>query len=307
MKAGLLTLILSFLVGLSATALPLAMDHFLYPRDQEILWVSGIEQAIPRRKISQFRQECREGRASSQAEPTCFYLSFFEEVSTSLLHGSFERTQADFLFFGEVHIHSEIAYEMAALLPELRASGYTTLALEMFNESSQPDLDRYLEGTISLDEMVQILSEQWSYQNSGYAELLRVAKEQGFHIVALDHREEIDHPHMSSELELRDEAMVEVILRRKWRFPEEKWIVYSGKLHAYKTQSVQRRVLTIAERIQQSLPDFSIESYMFARARTHYSTTHDILLAEGAPTEPSLYRLTSPYLDGFIILPNSRR
>ena len=172
----------------------------------------------------------------------------------------------------------------------------------MFNSSSQKDLDLYFEGHISDEEMEIILESQWNYKSAGYMEMIKAAKDNGTRIIGIDHRDLLADLSLdfSDELMERDRLMAQVINEELDKGLCGKMIVYTGKLHSFK--SLGQKLDTVADYVRREHPDKTGVHYMGYNLRSknfltdlyksHFSNIRD--LAGSFLSTKSLL----PYADG---------
>jgi len=273
--------------------------HLLAPRDLEPLTLNGIERLggnnFWKKKLDKcndnfFHMACslKEGILKSKSSH-----KFFKE-----------HTFADMTFFGETHTKPVMQMVFAQLIKNINDKKVRALGLEMFNETSQPMINQYLTNLITLEELIKVLESEWNYKSSGYKEIIKVAKEKGLHIIALDNRPEFRYRGLGVGLLERDKVMAKNLIDYKTEFPDNKIIVYTGKLHAFRSLSEENRILTISEMVEQTIEGLSRESYLFFE-KTSFSpptVVRNIMqpeIQEDIVIEVSDYR---HYIDGLILL-----
>jgi hypothetical protein len=153
--------------------------------------------------------------------------------SEPLTAHSFANVESQVIYFGETHIYPGAKRVLAGLLRTLKTAGVSHLALEMFNSSQQPALDRFLLGQLSLEDLGRELATAWSYETSPYLELLRAARESGIRIIAIDDRRpEAPGSTFAENFHARDLFMAEKIADLIRREPGARVVAFTGSLHA---------------------------------------------------------------------------
>lgn len=297
-KALIVTLTL--LITFQTSALAVGPAHLLYPRDKAALQIIGIEGLASSRRVN------------TLFEQGCFDETFLCDMINQWLspenhfdrQGPFWSEEAQVLIFGERHISHDVQGRMASMLPMLAREGFTILGMEMFNQSSQPHLDKFNNGELAIDELMEILEGQWFYDLSGYRLIIEQARELGVKLVALDNREHGLELTFSEDLIYRDQVMAAALLQAMMSEASTKprALAYTGRLHAYSKISTRPELLvpTIASRLSHSPLNLKVESYLFLgeRERGFLSDLNDL-----HPNLQSVFKgeALSPYIHGFIM------
>lgn len=294
---SLLLLILCFLFEVQAEKLP--DNHFLAPRDLEPMTLNGIERLGGNNYWKAKLKKCADGIDHMAC-------SLKEGIKNSSQSKDFfkNHTFADVTFFGESHIKPSIQSSFAKLIENISDKKVRAIGLEMFNETSQAEINQYLLGMMTLDEIVKVLESQWNYQSAGYREILKVAKEKNLHIIALDNRPQFRYEELGVGLLGRDRIMAKNLINYKQDFPDDKVIVYSGKLHAFRSLSMDGSILTISEMLEQAYDGISRESYLFYTKKSSSPPSVVRKILQPDMQEDIMIKVPSygHYVDGLILI-----
>ncbi len=235
-------------------------NYYLFPRDREVLYLSGVEYNY------RFRQIVHGKECLAEQLLLCEIVREVKEDDYSL-NISEALLRADLLYIGERHLDQAPKKWVKKLLEEDNGS-IKVLALEMFNSSAQKELDLYNQGLMSDEEIKLILEKDWNYQSSGYMEMISAARSNGTRIIGIDHREELAGLGLdfSSELMERDRLMGEVLNKEISTGLDGKMIIYTGKLHAFK--SLGEKVKTVADFVRRQHPELHELHYMSFNLRS---------------------------------------
>jgi uncharacterized iron-regulated protein len=253
-----LLILFSFFFGsahLAAASLP--SDHFLYPRDKEVTWMTGIEIGLSFSGNKRLYKSCLSGSSFNKGTYKDFVCELYKNsniVETSLTDALEEFDSIQVVMVGERHTFQKNQVELAKAIKA--TSGFDVLALEMFNYQSQSAVNDYLNETIDLQELGLVLAGDWSYQLDGYLEIIKAAKESGLKILALDDRKRFLSANFSNGLILRDQVMANILSEYLLGHPHERILVYSGKLHAFK--GLGEGILSIAQILKQEIPSLEV-------------------------------------------------
>lgn len=242
--------VLTILLGFnSAWSRSTTQDSSLYPISDKLLWMSGVSSPSTLKSGIRRAQACLETPSNT---PLC-------ELTLELQKSAYQSSdisplfKSTVLYVGEKHITSEARYFLIRHLQQLRDHGFTTLAMEMWNSSSQADIDLNINSRFNLAWIQENFSKHWSYESSTYIELMTEAHRLGLRILALDSRDTIDSRAMSfaEGILLRDREMADVIAAELQKNPEQKIIALTGKFHAYTHLSEQGEQLSQPELLLQ--------------------------------------------------------
>lgn len=236
MKSSIMSLFLFVSFAVGAVALP--EGHFLYPRDKEVLWISGVEEAVSFNELRSLTKQCKVVREFD----SCEWIENFK-LSQNQTLDSFQFIE-QIIFLGERHI--DLTHQ-AALKDIIEKNDFNVLALEMFNSSDQASLDNYLKDQITSDELEEVLSRGWNYESSGYMQAIESAKKKGMKILGLDNRPAFDREEFSENLRKRDEHMAEVLNQYLKNNSKYRILVYSGKMHAFKSHSNENKLKSLPQ------------------------------------------------------------
>ncbi len=253
-----LLILLVFLFGSAQlAATPLASDHFLYPRDKEVTWMTGIETGLSFSGNKRLYKSCLSGSSFNNGTYKEFVCELYKSskiVETSLADSLKEFDSMQVVMVGERHTFHKNQFELAKAIEA--TSSFDVLALEMFNYQSQSAVNDYLNEIIDLYELKVVLAGEWKYQLDGYLELIKAAKESGLKILALDDRQRFIRANFSDGLIFRDQVMADILSEHLVDHPHERILVYSGKLHAFK--DLGEGIASIAEIIKQGNPTLEV-------------------------------------------------
>lgn len=257
---------------------------------------SGLRRAVTR---------CQEGSISSTPPfEVCSWLGKVEASDTGEFNLSQILSKANqVIFFGERHLNIDVQEKMAELIEALSKERIQVLALEMINSRDQEAVDLYLQDDISLEEMKSIFEKGWKYESSGYMKMLEAAKKGGLKVLALDDRPRFNDSDFSENLIGRDIHMASVLNDYLRQNPTHNIIVYSGKLHAFKSLGNDSVADTIADIVKKENPLLRTSHYlMFGRKES--SLLRESLKALSLKTENSFVKseALAPYIDGAIFL-----
>jgi len=100
--------------------------------------------------------------------------------------------KARIIFVGELHdrkSHHDAQLEVIRALRE--SDGPIAIGLEMFQAESQPQLDKWVEGTVSESDFLPVYHANWNLDWSLYADIFRYARDHRIPMVGLNVRPEI--------------------------------------------------------------------------------------------------------------------
>lgn len=307
-------------------ALPTDPSHFMYPLDREYLLLSGLEDLpYPAKLKHHLLKDCpMDSEKASQSSAALrshissveLFLcqSFYNSkvLEWSLVSSSrFWDADTQVLYFGERHIDITTQKTFANLIPKLAEEGFTTLAMEMFPFSTQQDIDGFLQGQVTLEEILTILKQHWSYSQEGYAEILIAAQKYNIRILGIDNRQDVQtHDFMQNVYE-RDDIMSDQIAAHLEKHPQDKMAVYVGSLHApllfdQKGQAqsqIQKLVKKFEVHNKQSL---KVQSFTFKRANRNKFLEALHLVHSFSKDEDTMVlgRDALTYFDGILFIHN---
>lgn len=205
----------------------------LEPISTDLLWISGVTNKLSAKQGVKQASDCLAD--NTLANPQCDlvrYIQTHHESSTSIA----EAFTKQVVYVGERHISDQAKKILTQNLKSLKEAGYETLAMEMWNSSAQDFIDQFLNELIDPLVFEKTFHEQWSYNSTPYLDLMMTAKKEGFKILAIDVRDQIDKSKkytQTENLKIRDESMAETISQYLKNNSNKKVIVFCGKLHAY--------------------------------------------------------------------------
>ncbi len=244
-------IILSFFCVIQARTLP--VDNFLYPRSWEAMSLAGLEYNYKIKNIAYQRRDCDETQV--------FLCEISQKVKESDFSKEIDIEDIDLLYIGERHLDQAPKRWVVDIINEFKGS-FSVLALEMFNSSSQGKLDQYFLGQISDDAIEEVLEGQWGYESAGYMDMIRTAKSNGIRIIGIDHRDTVKELNLSfsDELRQRDLLMAKVINKELARGSYGKMLIYTGKLHAFR--SLGKDIITVADYVRKENPTHTAAHYL---------------------------------------------
>lgn len=291
-----LLLVLIFVSNAASYADTLPEGHILHPRSRKAIQLTGIEELASSNQVRRAIQDCVSPHLLCQ-----LIASFRNSSQLHTINNAFSRTEAQLLFLGERHINEEIQYSLANHLFVLKDNQFDSIALEMFNHSDQKYLDQFSRGELTLSEIENVLKKNWSYSPAGYLAILQQARELEMKLIALDNRKETSQLSFSDNLVERDQFMAQVLLNHLQSDPNQKIIVYSGRLHSFQSFDASE-AQTISEVLKETLPNLKTESLLFFsyRERSALSELRKFL----KPEQSLVFKAPEfhPFFDGAILL-----
>jgi len=212
---------------------------------------------------------------------------------------------ARLVYFGETHTAQGSKHFLRGLLPELKAGGYTVLAMEMFNHSQQTVLDDFFVGRASLDAVRAALQSAWSHESQGYLELIAAAKTFGVRVLALDDRSRVPNDPLIENIKLRDLIMAQRLADALAADPGLKIFALTGALHAQCSLSRSQTILSQSEVFTRTT-QIPTRCFTFREHMRGKSAVTDIYYRNGS-SEPAFLPLDRnvAYSDGYILLPKN--
>lgn len=251
---------------------------FLSPRDREALHLTGIIPLTSPQKAREWRQECPVGdSAFSKKQKFCHHYEHLKRAQVSSTERPFWQPEAQLLVFGERHTQTENRDFLVQRLELLALEGFDTLALEMLNSSAQKQVDQYLAGQLTQEELKKIFASHWNYPSSSYLQLLSHAKNLNLNIIALDNRPDRAGD-MSDDLIRRDQHMAKVLTQYFQNNPQSKVVALTGRLHAYKSFSQTQRPATIIEQVEKNITGLKAQSFLMISGQEE--TVFTVLMQE---------------------------
>lgn len=238
--AGALLFFLFFQFAFAGT---LPADHFLYPADQEVVFLAGLDAPVPLSlpAVQRILLRCDSGTAGPKYSAICEMASRIRQNSMPVQPFPWSELTAPVLFFGERHPDTDIKFFLTENMDQLRALGINALALEMFNSRQQGVLDAYLADQLTADELRAELGKVWGYSSihDVYMTLIEAAKSHGMRLIALDDRDTDVQGGFFEEIHFRDRHMANVLSEAVLKDPSLRVMVLSGSFHAFRSFSSQ--------------------------------------------------------------------
>lgn len=254
---------------------------FLAPRDREALHLTGLVPLVEARRARQWLKSCPSTSSLSAQILFCRHYEAIWQTPAEDTQQVFWPNDLQLLIFGERHTEVESRSFLIERLKLMAREGVDTLALEMFNSNAQELLDDYLKDLVELSEVKVTLKEHWNYPSKSYIELIEKAKSLGLHILALDDRPSVNGLSFSKALKTRDRHMAKKLIEHFKNRPNSKVVALTGRLHAYRTFSVNQKPQTIIELVQDQLPRIRTKSYLMLGRRE--KTAFTVLIDELVP------------------------
>ncbi len=295
--AMILKSIILLLISSALHSAPLPNDHFLAPRDKEVMWLTGIETPANARALARLHINCKEeGKFNS-----CEWFESFSHMQVSKLETHNFTQNAQITFFGERHIDRLNQESMAQIIR--RAHNLDVLALEMFNVEDQIALDAYSAGTLSLEELKKVLDKAWNYNDEGYLEMLKVAKEKNLKILAIDQRSLFDDLVFSENLIERDKHMAKVLSKYLSDNPAAAIFVYTGKMHSFASLSKSSSLKSVTEILKENIEGLEIKNYFLFSKKENALPLHTMRILSSEKDQVVVEsEALKPYVDGAVFL-----
>lgn len=119
-----------------------------------------------------------------------FDLNLQKDVSMSEALGRMRQSRV--VLVGEQHTNPAHHRAQLAVIRQLHEAGVKiAIGMEMFRNDSQPDLDRWVNGEISVKELEEIYYDNWNYDWSLYRPIFEYAREEKIPVVGLNVSREI--------------------------------------------------------------------------------------------------------------------
>lgn len=294
---ALTTLIFSLTYSQLAFSTPLPSDHFLAPRDVEVMWISGIETPANARALAREYEKCH----TSKAFNSCEWFETFEKMEVTELSTHDFISRAQVTFFGERHIDQLNQKSMAQIIKN--SKGLDVLALEMFNVSDQAALDSYLSGELSFEGIKEVLNHSWNYNDEGYLEMIKAAKEMGVKILAIDERSLFDALPFSENLIERDKHMANVLSVYLKENPTDNIFVYTGKMHSFKSLSKESNIQSVTQILEKEITGLSVKNYFLFAKKENALPLHSMrIVSQNRDQVVVESEALKPYVDGAVFL-----
>jgi uncharacterized iron-regulated protein len=134
---------------------------------------------------------------------------------------------------------------------DLKNRGYGALGMEMFNSKHQTELDQYMRGELTREQIEAVLRSGWNYESSGYLNVMDAAKAEGLRLLALDDRD-VPWSDWFQSLLTRDQHMAGVLAGAIRETPDLKIAVLCGRMHAFGVYSEDKLVLSQPARLREN-------------------------------------------------------
>lgn len=280
--------------SISAQILP--ENHLLYPRSAKAIALTGIDVLATPSQVRRSVENC------DRLILLCQLInSFRNSDNLHTIERVFSTTTAQLIFLGERHINEEIQNSLASLLAVFKQNDFSAIALEMFNYEDQIYLDQFNNNELSIAELEIILKKNWNYSSAGYLNIFQKARELNLKLLALDDRENTTHFSFSDNLIERDRIMAKILQKHLQSNPDQKIIVYTGRLHSFQSFDAHDAP-TISEVLKKQTPNLKTESYLFFshREKSALPEIRRLLI----PNQSLIFKAPefTPYFDGAILL-----
>ncbi len=137
--------------------------------------------------------------------------------------------QSDLVYGGDFHAHVQVQRTHLRILRSLGDDRPVVLALEAFSVRAQKHLQDYLKGMTSLEDLRRLSrwDKNWGFPWEHYRPLLELAKQRGFHLLALNDT----HEPTARALQQRDQKAARHIRKAYLKYPGALIYVIIGDLH----------------------------------------------------------------------------
>ena len=142
-----------------------------------------------------------------------------------------ELAQRKLIFFGDYHTLPQAQYSFLRFLRRVPKERPLTLALEWLEARHQKHLDAYLDGEMTLEKLLEFLSEQNSViqtQRKTMANVLEHAKVSGHKVIGIERSRNRNRRY---SLHVRDKFAARIIAREIKRHPKNQLWVFVGEMH----------------------------------------------------------------------------
>lgn len=230
--------------SLSASSATLPTDSFLYPADSEVEFLAGLSGTVSVNFARKLLVKCADGTAEPKYADLCRMGAWLEEDRRSVEEFPWAELNAQVLYFGEMHMGQESKTFLTEHMGDLKRQGVGAVAMEMFNSTNQPILDRYLANEATIDEVKTALVREWNYESQGYLNILAAAKANGMKLIALDDRSDGWSGGFLTAIVKRDAHMAQVIAQAIKNDPGLRIAVLCGRMHSYGVFSTENLILS---------------------------------------------------------------
>lgn len=163
------------------------------------------------------------------------------------------------VFLGDTHPNALIKKWIVRNLEELKASGFTHLALEALNSESQGLLENYFVQPSLRPQILKLIADDWGWIPEEHLQLIDAAHAAGLEVVAIDNRNELDRQGYGNDIQRRNLHMTANIVKALNSKGAGRVLVLTGKVHSA-LDSDEDRILTLPEMLDaQNVPNVSVD------------------------------------------------
>jgi Haem-binding uptake, Tiki superfamily, ChaN len=293
---------LAFSIGHAQPSSPIIGSH-LPPLDLDLLLYLGTQSGIASNDYA--LKKCKKDEPPVWAPATCPIAAYILTHAKAATAEAILASPARLVYFGETHTSQGSKHFLRGLLPELKARGYSVLAMEMFNISQQTVLDDFFAGRAPLDDVRVALQSAWSHESQGYLDLIAAAKTLGIRVLALDDRSRVPNYPQVENIRLRDLIMAQRLADALTADPSLKIFAFTGALHAQCSLSRSQAILSQSEVFTRTT-QIPTRCLTFREHMRGKSTVTDLYYRNGS-SQPAFLPLDRnvAYSDGYILLPKN--
>jgi hypothetical protein len=139
---------------------------------------------------------------------------------------------APVVFLGDTHPNVLIKKWLIRNLAQLKADGFTHVALEALNSESQGLIDGYSKNSALRPQVLQLIAADWGWIPEAHVQLIDAVLAAGLKLVAIDNRNELDRKGLGNDIQLRNNHMAEQLENSLQEKGAGRVIVLTGKLHS---------------------------------------------------------------------------
>lgn len=180
----------------------------------------------------------------------------FETVHNSIRYIQTEREPINYskivtpetrvLAIGEAHTIAGHKQELAKILPQLRQSGFTHLAMEFWPSDMQEALDEFQSTDTGREKLEEYARKKQGRMGDEYVAVVEAAKKAGIRVMAIDisqNERKIYDSTKADEWDKREHTMVAGVKKALEENEQYKVITYTGGMHAAKGTSTMAALL----------------------------------------------------------------
>ncbi|KYG64040.1 hypothetical protein AZI86_14640 [Bdellovibrio bacteriovorus] len=178
-------------------------------------------------------KNCDAFRGQAKFEGTfCETLRYIQPKLVPLRAPSQIFAEAQVILLGDTHPNVLIKKWLSRNLSEMKAMGFTHVALEALNSESQNILDGYGKGSVSRAQLVSLVAADWGWIPEEHVKMIDTILAAGLKVVAIDNRNELDRAGYGNDIQRRNDHM-SMQLESVLSHPDAgRIVVLTGKLHS---------------------------------------------------------------------------